>query len=375
MSILNSTVTDLVRMNDFLAEPLELRHHMLEAVSTVLASGNYVLGEEVEVFEKEWAKHCETSFCVGVGNGMDAIEIGLRALKIGSGDEVITTPITAFATILAILRAGAVPVFADIDPNNAMLDPDSVRRCLTLRTKAILVVHLYGQSAPLDSFLGIAHDRGIPLIEDCAQAHGARFRGRPVGSFGSFGAWSFYPTKNLGAIGDAGSIVTSSDTIAEQARMIRHYGQTEPHLHGILGLNSRLDEVQAALLRARLPYLSRWTVRRREIASKYHLGIRNPKVRSLPLPDDASAHVYHLFVVKCSERDAFRRHLKSNGIESLIHYPTASHDQVPCRSTPRDPRGLAYAEQHARECVSLPCQPSLTEEDIERVIQAVNSFE
>lgn len=364
----------MVRMNDFLTEPCELRRQMLEAVSEVLNCGHYVLGKEVEAFEREWADLCAAQYCVGVGNGMDALEIGLRALEIGSDDEVITTPMTAFATVLAILRTGAKPVLADIDPETAMLDPESVQRCLTSRTKAIVVVHLYGQTGPIEAIQALAKNYNIHLVEDCAQAHGARYKGQPVGSFGSFGAWSFYPTKNLGAIGDAGALTTSSPELAAKVSALRHYGQTEPHHHQVVGMNSRLDELQAAVLRVRLQYLAGWTTRRRDIVRKYYANMRNLKVRLLPVPAEAEHHVHHLFVITSPQRDALQIHLKAQGIESLIHYPIPANKQEPCRSLPHDPLGLKHAEQHAEECLSLPCQPGLTEEDVEKVILAVNSF-
>jgi len=361
-------------MNGFLTESTVLRQQMLGAVSVVMNSGRYILGKEVEAFEREWASNCGARFCVGVGNGMDAIEIGLRAVNIGPGDEVITTPVTAFATILAIMRSGATPVFADIDPNTAMLEPKSVFRCLTGKTKAVLLVHLYGQMGPLDELLAITKDRGIHMIEDCAQAHGARYKGRPVGSFGTFGAWSFYPTKNLGAIGDAGALTTSSAELAAKASALRQYGQTEPHHHQLLGMNSRLDELQAAILRVRLQYLTPWTQRRREIAKLYDANIRNPKVRLLPASVEAEQHVHHQVVITCRQRDALQAHLKAKGIESLIHYPLPAHKQKPCRLLPHDPLGLKHAERHAEECLSLPSHHCLSEEDVERVIQAFNSF-
>ena len=361
-------------MNDFLAEELLVQQQMLDAVKAVLHSGRYILGKEVEAFEHEWAGFCRTEFCVGVGNGMDAIEMAIRALSLGPKDEVITTPMTAFATVLAIMRAGATPVLADINPETAMLDPKSVVRCLTRKTKAIVTVHLYGQIGAIDALRSIAKDRNLDLIEDCAQAHGALYQGQPAGSFGTFGTWSFYPTKNLGALGDAGAVTTSSKHFAGKIRMLRHYGQHKPHHHSVLGMNSRLDELQAAILRTRLPYLKRWTTRRREIAARYHEGIRNPRVRLLPPPLEDSCHVYHLFVITCTKRAALQNHLTEQGVESLIHYPVPVHNQKPCRSLAHDPAGLLHAEQHAQECLSLPCHHNLAEEDVERVIRAINDF-
>src|SRR5262245_1217819 len=216
----------MILMNDFRTEPLELRLKIVSAVADLLESGSFILGHQVEEFERLWAKQTGAHYCVGVGNGMDAIEIGLRSLDIGPNDEVITTPMTAFATVLAIMRVGAIPVFADINPDTALLDPESVKRCLTTHTKAILLVHRYGQAGPIQEVLVLARKWGSWLIEECAQAHGAVDEGQPVGAFGAFGAWSFYPTKNLGAIGDAGALTTSDKNSARSASIIRNYGQT-----------------------------------------------------------------------------------------------------------------------------------------------------
>jgi dTDP-4-amino-4,6-dideoxygalactose transaminase len=305
---------------------------------------------------------------------MDAIEIGLRAIDVGPNDEVITTPMTAFATVLAIMRAGATPVFADIDPDTAVLNPESVQRCITPRTKAIMLVHLYGQAGPIDQLLSLARERDICLIEDCAQAHGALYSGQPVGSFGAFGAWSFYPTKNLGAIGDAGALTTCNDKLAESASIARNYGQTRRGYHPSRGVNSRLDEIQAAVLLARLPYLSRWTDRRRAIATRYHAEIRHPDVRLLARPVATERHVYHLFVIASPHRAALKHHLKSQGVESLIHYPVPAHLQNPCQLLPRDPLGLKHSERHAEECLSLPSHPGLRDVDIDCIVEAVNGF-
>ncbi|WP_119680510.1 DegT/DnrJ/EryC1/StrS family aminotransferase [Indioceanicola profundi] len=364
----------MIQMNDFGSEPAQLREEMVAASRSVFESGWYVLGKQVESFEQEWAGVCGADHCVGVANGLDALEIGMRALGIGPGDEVITTPMTAFATVLAVLRAGATPVLADIDPANAILDPESVIRCLSPRTKAIAVVHLYGQVGPVDTLLDVARDRGIHLIEDCAQSHLAAFDGKPAGTFGAFAAWSFYPTKNLGAMGDAGALTTSSAELAETAAMVRNYGQSVRYYHPMLGMNSRLDELQAALLRVRLPYLEGWTARRREIAAAYHERIESPRVRLLARPAKPERHVHHLFVVTTDEREALQAHLRDRGVSSLIHYPVPVHQQDPCRHLPRDPKGLPNAERHAATCLSLPCHPGLSDEAVHQVIAAVNSF-
>lgn len=364
----------MIAMNDFRREGEELLKAQLAAAERVFRSGWYVLGKEVQSFEAEWATWVGTAHAVGVGNGMDALEIGLRALGIGPGDEVVTTPMTAFATVLAVLRAGAIPVLADIDPDSGILDPDSVERCLSSRTKAVIVVHLYGRCAPLDRFEQMLGPRGIALIEDCAQAHGARWRGKGVGTVGAFAGWSFYPTKNLGAIGDAGALTTDDAALAAAAATLRNYGQSVRYHHPHVGLNSRLDELQAAILRERLPLLDGWIEARRRIAAALRVGIVNPLVRCLPAPEDPLEHAYHLFVVTCEQRDALAAHLKACGVDALAHYPIPVHFQEPCLELPRDPQGLARAELHARICLSLPCHPHLTSEEVETIVAAVNAF-
>ena len=363
-----------VSMNDFRAEPEELVRAEVAACERVIRSGWWVLGKEVSAFESEWAQRLEVPHVVGCGNGMDAIELGLRALGVGAGDEVVTTPMTAFATVLAVLRAGAVPVLADIDAETAMLDPDSVRRCIGPRTRAIVLVHLYGQLGPLDRLAGLAHEFGIHLIEDCAQAHGASWQGRQAGSFGAFAAWSFYPTKNLGAVGDGGALSTQSADLAVKVRALRNYGQTVRYHHPLLGMNSRLDEIQAAILRERMAFLDGWTKRRREIASAYTQGITHAAIRLLPLPAERQRHVHHLFVVACAQRDLLAIHLKNSGVDSLIHYPIPIHHQDACRDILRDPVGLARAEAHSAACLSLPCHPAMTDLQIKQVIAAANAF-
>lgn len=364
----------MILMNDFKAEPAELREAMLSAARRVLESGWYVLGNEGAAFEKQWAQACGVAHGVGVGNGMDAIEIALRSLDIGPGDEVITTPMTAFATVLAILRAGATPVLADIDPDSALLSLESAQRCLSRKTKAVVLVHLYGQVRAMSAWSDFCQTAGVHLIEDCAQAHLATSQGRVAGSFGIAGAYSFYPTKNLGAPGDAGMLVTQNAALAERASRLRNYGQSDRYHHPELGLNSRLDEIQAAMLAERLKWLRPFTEQRRHIAAAYRAGISNPLVRQLAAPEGPSAHVYHLYVVTCPQRDALQAHLKSQGVQSLIHYPVPVHRQSPCQTLKRDPHGLKASENHAAQCLSLPCHPLMTETDIAQVITAVNSF-
>ena len=364
----------MILMNDFKAEPAEMREAMVAASRRVFDSGWYVLGPEVTAFEKKWSSICGVSHGIGVGNGMDAIEISLRALNIGPGDEVITTPMTAFATVLAILRTGATPVLADIDANSALLSIDSVIRCISNNTKALVLVHLYGQVRNMSNWIEFCTGNNIHLVEDCAQAHLATANGKVAGSFGISSAYSFYPTKNLGALGDAGMLVTNSMEIADCAKRIRNYGQSIRYQHPELGMNSRLDELQAAILMERLKWLKVFTERRRGIAKAYRLGIKNQWVKQLEEPEEKIAHVYHLYVVTCDQRVKLQEHLKDCDIQALIHYPTPIHHQKPCFLIARDPKGLVNSELHANTCISLPCHPQMTDADVQKVITSVNSF-
>lgn len=364
----------MIAMNDFQAEPPRLREAMLSAANRVFESGWFVLGNEVSIFEKRWAATCGVAHAVGVGNGMDAIEIALRALGIGSGDEVITTPMTAFATVLAILRAGATPVLADIDPRTALMSIDSAERCVSAATKAIVLVHLYGQVRAMDKWTALCTRHGISLIEDCAQAHQASWNGKVAGSFGAAGTYSFYPTKNLGALGDAGMLVTDDEHLAGRAGWLRNYGQSVRYHHPVLGLNSRLDELHAAILTERLKWLPEFTERRRQIADAYRADIRNSRVSCLAQPESPLAHVYHLFVVTCEERDALQSHLQKHQVQSLIHYPIPVHAQEPCRQIARDKLGLLNSERHAAMCLSLPCHPQMSDSDVIAVTSAINGF-
>jgi dTDP-4-amino-4,6-dideoxygalactose transaminase len=291
------------------------------AIDRVIESGWFVLGPEVEAFEEEFAAAAGAAYAVGVGNGTDALMLILRALGIGPGDEVITTPLSAAYTALAIMMAGARPVFADIDPVRLTIDPEQVARAIGPRTRAVLPVHLYGQPADLDGLEPIAARHHLAIVEDCCQAHLATSGGRPVGTIGAAGAFSFYPTKNLGALGDGGAVVTNDRGLAERIRRLRNGGQTDRYHHQDAGINSRLDEIQAAVLRARLPHLPEWTARRRTLAAAYRAALARGPVA---VPDERDAgHVYHLFVVRSAARADLQAHLSACGVETLIHYPVA----------------------------------------------------
>ncbi len=364
----------MIAMNNFCSEPEELIQQELAAIERVVRSGWYVLGKEVQNFETRWADRCGVKNAVGVGNGMDAIEVGLRSLGIGPGDEVITTPITAFATVLAIMRSGATPVLADIDPETALLDPRSVEQCISPRTKAVLLVHLYGQVRNMERWEELCKQTGIFLLEDCAQSHAAAWHGKVTGSFGQWGAYSFYPTKNLGALGDGGALVTNSEEIAEKVRILRNYGQSQRYHHPEIGMNSRLDELQAAILSVRLGWLDAFIEKRTRIAECYNVGLRNSIIQKMASPLNAQSHVYHLYVIRCPERDRLARYLQTCGISSFTHYPIPVHQQQPCRNVIIAPQGLAHAERHSATCLSIPCHPQLSDGDATKVIAAINAF-
>ena len=347
------------------------------AVERALASGWFILGKELARFEEAWVKFCGAKHAVGVANGMEALEIGLRCLDLGPGDEIITTPMTAMATVMAILRVGAPPVLAESDPATALLDPASVERCITPKTKAVLLVHLYGQIRDMEHWQALCQKHRILLLEDCAQAHGAVWNGKAAGTFGPWGAYSFYPTKNLGARGDGGALITNDDTLTARAKMLRNYGQERRYEHREIGFNSRLDEVQAALLTVRLGWLETFNARRVAIAQRYFAEINNPRLRLPAKPAQDCSHVYHLFVVRCAERDRLATFLKERGIETLIHYPLPAHRQEFWTRAGQgrvDPQGLPNADRHAAECLSLPCHPQLDAAEAGNIIAAVNDF-
>ena len=364
----------MIRMSELASRPAAHAGADREAALRVLGSGRFVLGDEVAAFESNWATACGARWAVGVGNGMDALEISLRAMGIGRGDEVVTTAMTAFATVLAIIRAGATPVLADIESDTGLLSLASVQRCLSAKTRAILLVHLYGQVRGMDGWLRFSREHRLELVEDCAQAHLASAGGVIAGNFGRVGAYSFYPTKNLGAAGDGGAVVGSDEVIGVACRELRDYGQRSRYLHVREGLNSRLDEIQAAILNARLEWLGEATRRRQLIAARYHAGLRNPAVALLAPPESTPSHVQHLFVVRCTRRDALAGWLADAGIESAIHYPVPMHLQPALSGIRRDPQGLAVAQAHALQCLSFPCHPGLSEAESEAVIAAVNRY-
>ncbi|PYR56656.1 MAG: hypothetical protein DMF85_15880 [Acidobacteria bacterium] len=339
------------------------------AIDRVVARGWFILGPELEAFERAFAGACAAPHAIGVGNGTDALALALRALGIGPGDEVITAPLSAAYTALAIMMAGARPVFADIDPERLTIDPRAVDAAITSRTAAILPVHIYGQAADMPALAAIAQRHKVALVEDCCQAHLATCEGRPVGSFGAAAAYSFYPTKNLGALGDAGLLTTADGAVAERARRLRNGGQTDRYHHGEFGVNSRLDEIQAAVLHARLAWLPRWTEARRALARRYRERLRDAPVFVPPERDPG--HVYHLFPVLSEQRTALQRHLADRGIETLIHYPVPIPRQ-PALAAER-PAACPVADRVCAQVLSLPLHPGLAAGAVDEVAAAVTA--
>jgi dTDP-4-amino-4,6-dideoxygalactose transaminase len=342
------------------------------AMEKVLASGWYILGEEVTAFEKEFAGYCGARYGIGVASGTEALYISLVASGIGRGDEVITAANAGAPSTTAIELAGAVPVFADVDRDTFNIDPLDVKRKMTRKTKAVIPVHLYGQCADMGPINYMARKKGITVIEDACQAHGSLYKGRKAGSIGRAGCFSFYPTKNLGCYGDGGMIVTSEAGLADKARMIRDYGQKKRYVHVMRGINSRLDEVQAAVLRIKLKHLDAWNRRRAEIAALYGARIVNDRVKK---PKEAAygKHIYHLYVVACDQRDALKEHLKKNGIEALIHYPSVVYAQKAYKGLLKGGRSSA-AEELSGKVLSLPLYPEMASAEAKLVCEAVNGW-
>jgi dTDP-3-amino-3,4,6-trideoxy-alpha-D-glucose transaminase len=338
------------------------------AIARVIARGWFILGPELEAFEGEFAAASGVAHAVGVGTGTDALAIALRALNIGGGDEVITAPLSAAYSALAIMMAGARPVFADIDPDRLTLDPAAAAAAVTPRTAAIMPVHLYGQTADMTALTAVARRHNLAIVEDCCQAHLATCAGRPVGTFGEAGAFSFYPTKNLGALGDAGAIVMHDPALAARAARLRNGGQSERYQHAEFGVNSRLDEIQAAILRARLHFLRSWTEGRRSVARCYRGALARVTTIAVP-PERDPGHVYHLFPVLSRARDAMREHLRSNGVATLIHYPIPIPHQ-PAVASER-PAECPVATRICAEIFSLPLYPGLPPAAVETIAAAL----
>lgn len=368
-----SNATDIkVPFLDLLSTYTELRVEIDAAVKRVLESGWYILGEEVNAFEREYETYCEVKYCVGVANGLDALHLALLALGVAAGDEVIVPSNTYIATWLAVSQCGATPVPVEPDAATYNIDPARIEAAITPRTKVILPVHLYGQPADMDPILAIARKHGLKVLEDGAQAHGARYKGKRIGAHGDVVAWSFYPGKNLGAFGDGGAITTDDAEIAERIRVLRNYGSRVKYVNDVRGYNSRLDPIQAAALRVKLKVLDTWNARRTEIASRYQTTLANVGL-NLPFVPEWAEPAWHLYVVQHPQRDALQKKLVEAGIGTLIHYPIPPHLQQAYASAGYVKGQFPIAEQMANQLLSFPIGPHLDEANASAVIAALKA--
>jgi dTDP-4-amino-4,6-dideoxygalactose transaminase len=359
----------MIPLFDLASQYRSVRAEILDAVERALDNTQYILGPEVAAFENEFAAYCECQYGIGVNSGTSALQLAILAAGIGAGDEVITVPYTFVATAAAIRYTGATPVFVDVDPESLTMDVTKIEAKITGRTKAILPVHLYGQAADMDPLMEIARRHGLTVIEDCAQAHGATYKGKRVGSFGRFGCFSFYPSKNLGACGEGGIVVTSDETSATTLRMLRDWGQRQKNNHELQGFNARLEGIQGAILRVKLRRLEAWTEARREHARFYDREFSG--ILRTPREMTGNRHVYHLYAVRIAERDAFQNMLNERGIQTGVHYPVPIHLQPAHRDLGYQRGDFPVAEAAAETVLSLPMFPELTEEQLKTVVSTV----
>jgi dTDP-4-amino-4,6-dideoxygalactose transaminase len=360
-----------IKFNDFKRQYKDNKEKIDKAIQSVLESGWYILGPKVEKFEKDFAKYIGAKYSVGVANGMEALQISLLAIGVGAGDEVITTSHTAVATSLAISSVGATPVFVDID-DYFHIDADKIEEKITKKTKAIIPVHLYGQSVDLKKIVRICKNNNLKLVEDCAQSHGATYNNKKLGSFGTLGCFSFYPTKNLGAFGDGGAITTNDKKLYEKILQIRNYGQKNRYEHQIFGLNSRLDEIQAVILSVQLELLDKNNKKRQALADVYYKNLKDLKNIKLPLKRKGTNHVFHLFVIEADGRDGLMSYLKLNNIQSLIHYPIPVHKQECFKSFNKN--YLPKLEKKVNLILSLPIHPFLTIKEIKYICKKIKEY-
>lgn len=364
---------DTIAQTDPRAEYLAYQNEINQAIQAVLNSERYILGPEVQAFEREFANFIGTRFGVGAASGTDALYLALKATGIGPGDEVLTVPHTAVATVAAIEMCGAIPVLVDIDESTYTIDPKQLEAAVSPRARVLLPVHLYGHPADMASILDIARRHALRVVEDCAQAHGASYRDKQVGGIGDISAFSFYPTKNLGAIGDGGLVATNDPGLAEKVKLLRQYGWHERYVSQVTGWNSRLDELQAAVLRVKLRHLAEGNRRRRALAELYNEGLRNLPV-ILPTHNSGDEHVYHQYVIRHSQRDEMQAFLSARNIVTLIHYPMPIHLQPAYKGRLGDSGSFPVSEQAAREILSLPIYPELTDAQVQTVVQAIADF-
>jgi dTDP-4-amino-4,6-dideoxygalactose transaminase len=355
---------------DLKAQYGDVKPEIDAAISRVLESGEFVLGSEVAAFEREFATYCQAAECIAVNSGTSALHLALLAVGVGPGDEVITVPFTFIATVAAITYTGARPVLVDIEPRSFNMDPSAIEAAITPRTKAILPVHLYGQTADMDPILDIARRRGLAVIEDAAQAHGAQYKGRTAGSMGDIGCFSFYPTKNLGAFGEGGAVVTNNSEHAKTVRMLRDWGQDRKYHHALQGFNYRMEGLQGAILRVKLRHLERWTEARRALARCYNESLKDSGL-TLAQEMPWARHVYHLYTVRAEDRDTLKAGLQAEGIQTAIHYAIPAHLQPAYRGLGYKKGDFPHSESSAEHVLCLPIYPEFSEESIVRVAHSV----
>jgi dTDP-4-amino-4,6-dideoxygalactose transaminase len=364
----------VIELVDLKRQYQPLREEIMSRIEQVLAGMNLFLGENVYRLEEEFASYCGTRYAVGVGSGTDALHLALRAVGIGPGDEVITVSHTFFATAEAIVLAGGRPVFVDIDPVTYTMDPTRIEGAITSRTKAIVPVHLYGHPVDMDPVISISRKYGLFVVEDACQAHGAEYKGIKAGSLGDAAAFSFYYSKNLGAYGEGGIVVTKDREIATRVQMLRNHGTRERYRHDLVGVNARLDEVQAAVLRVKLPYLDRWNDARRTWAEEYSRRLADLEEVVTPVAQPYAKHVFHLYVIRTPDRDRLQKWLKSHGVSTGIHYPVPVHLQEACSDFGYSLGSLPQTETVAREILSLPMYPELTIDEVTYVCQSIRDY-
>lgn len=353
----------------------EIKQELMQTFEKVLDGNYFILGKECQAFERSFAEYCGTDYCIGVGNGLNALELILRAYDIGAGDEVLVPSNTYIATALAVSNVGATPVFVEPEMDTYNINPSLIEEKITKNTKAVLAVHLYGRPADMDNIRCIAEKYNLLVFEDCAQGHGAKYKGCRVGSLGDAAGFSFYPGKNLGALGDGGCVTTNDATIAERIKCLRNYGSDYKYHNIYKGVNSRLDEMQAAFLSVKLKHLDKWNEERRRIASRYLTEIKNPLIHLPKASDDEYEHVYHVFVIRCSKRDELESYLNEKGIGTLKHYPIPMHLQKAYSDLGLKVGDLPIAEEISKTVLSIPMYYGMTEKQIRYVIDILNKFE
>lgn len=365
--MINIQLIDLKRQYE------SIRDEIKNAAIDVLESGQYILGPQVQKFEQEVADYCSTKYAIGVANGTDALLLTLDALGIGPGDEVITTPFTFFATAEVVSQMGATPVFVDIDPRTYNIDVSKIEQAITSKTKAIIPVHIFGQPADLDEIMSIAKKHDLVVVEDACQAIGSEYKGKRIGSIGDAGCFSFFPTKNLGGYGDGGIIVTNDEALAKRLRILREHGSNPKYYHSMIGYNSRLDPMQAAMLSVKLKYLDGWNAKREELSLKYNEALKDLPIVCPHVAKDRK-HVYHLYILQTDERGALMKHLKGNGVASGVYYPVPLHRQEVYKSLGYGDGSLTVSDEAAKRTLALPLYPEMTEDEQAYIIGVVKDF-